>query len=214
MTPNRLTPDAFREAPKTQVRVVLENIRSGLNVGAFFRTGDSLRIDGIDLCGYTAHPLQRDILKSALGATEHVAWTAHENALDAIAALREQEFAIAAIEQTANSTSLLDWHPEPGSKWAFVFGNEVRGLKPTRWPPAIWPWKSPVRRQTELERERLRRHRVVGRRPKDWLTRLIIGETAGHRHAQPPFHIDLYLILLLVRHVADARGAVALIFQK
>ena len=45
MTPNRLTPDAFREAPKTQVRVVLENIRSGLNVGAFFRTGDCLRID-------------------------------------------------------------------------------------------------------------------------------------------------------------------------
>ena len=51
MTPNRLTPDAFREAPKTRVRVVLENIRSGLNVGAFFRTGDSLRIDGIEACG-------------------------------------------------------------------------------------------------------------------------------------------------------------------
>ena len=48
MTPNRLTPEAFRDAPKTQVRVVLENIRSGLNVGAFFRTGDSLRIEGIE----------------------------------------------------------------------------------------------------------------------------------------------------------------------
>ena len=48
--------------------------------------------------------------------------------MDAIAKLREQGFAIAAIEQTENSTSLLDWHPEPGSKWAFVFGNEVRGV--------------------------------------------------------------------------------------
>ncbi|MAI23814.1 MAG: RNA methyltransferase [Crocinitomicaceae bacterium] len=129
MTPNRLTPDAFRDAPKTQVRVVLENIRSGLNVGAFFRTGDSLRIEGIDLCGYTAHPPQRDILKSALGATEHVTWTAHENALDAIAALREQGFSIAAIEQTTSSTSLIDWQPTPGSKWAFIFGNEVRGVE-------------------------------------------------------------------------------------
>ena len=129
MTPNRLTPEAFRDAPKTQVRVVLEIIRSGLNVGAFFRTGDSLRIDGIDLCGYTAHPPQRDILKSALGATEHVAWTAHETALDAIAALRVQGYTIAAIEQTASSTSLLDWRPEPGSRWAFVFGNEVRGVE-------------------------------------------------------------------------------------
>ena len=52
-----------------------------------------------------------------------------ENALDAIAALRDLGFAIAAIEQTASSTSLLDWRPEPGSRWAFVFGNEVRGVE-------------------------------------------------------------------------------------
>jgi tRNA G18 (ribose-2'-O)-methylase SpoU len=49
--------------------------------------------------------------------------------LDAIAGLREQGFAVAAIEQTANSITLLDWNPEPGSKWAFVFGNEVRGVE-------------------------------------------------------------------------------------
>ena len=140
MTPNRLTPDAFREAPKTQVRVVLENIRSGLNVGAFFRTGDSLRIDGIDLCGYTAHPPQRDILKSALGATEHVAWTAHENALDAIAALREQEFAIAAIEQTETAPPSWIGTLSPAANGPSFLAMKCAGLKPTRWPPAMWLW--------------------------------------------------------------------------
>ena len=126
----RLTPDSFRNAPKANVRVVLENIRSGLNVGAFFRTADALRIDGIDLCGYTAHPPQRDILKSALGASEHVQWTPHETTEQAIQALRSEGFNIASIEQTTDSVSLVDWSPALGSKWALIFGNEVRGVAP------------------------------------------------------------------------------------
>ena len=83
----RITPETYRLASKVPVRIVLENIRSGLNVGAFFRTGDALRIDGIDLCGYTARPPHREILKSAVGATEHVTWMAHDNALKAIESL-------------------------------------------------------------------------------------------------------------------------------
>jgi tRNA G18 (ribose-2'-O)-methylase SpoU len=112
------------------VRVVLENIRSGLNVGAFFRTADAFRISGIDLCGYTAHPPQRDILKSALGADEHVPWSAHSDALSAIVKLREQGYKIASIEQTTNSISILNWEPKVGEKWALVFGNEVKGVEP------------------------------------------------------------------------------------
>ncbi|MBN30867.1 MAG: RNA methyltransferase [Crocinitomicaceae bacterium] len=125
----RITPETYRLASKVPVRIVLENIRSGLNVGAFFRTGDALRIDGIDLCGYTARPPHREILKSALGATEHVTWMAHDNALKAIESLRTQGYLIAAVEQTEASISLLDWNPDPSSKWAFIFGNEVRGIE-------------------------------------------------------------------------------------
>lgn len=129
-TDSRLSPVDFKNAPKASVRVVLENIRSGLNVGAFFRTGDALRIDGIDLCGYTAHPPHRDILKSALGASEHVQWTPHATTDEALQALRAAGYQVAAIEQTSGSTSLVDWAPAPGSRWAFVFGNEVRGVDP------------------------------------------------------------------------------------
>lgn len=127
---DRLSPESFRESHKATVRVVLENIRSGLNVGAFFRTADALRIDGIDLCGYTAHPPQRDILKSALGASEHVQWTPHETTEHALEALRRDGYNIAAIEQTPESLSLTEWNPAPGTKWALVFGNEVRGVAP------------------------------------------------------------------------------------
>tara|TARA_B100000768_G_C11280799_1_gene378487 strand:+ start:3720 stop:4244 length:525 start_codon:yes stop_codon:yes gene_type:complete len=125
----RTRPESYTDSDTVPVRVVLENIRSGLNVGAFFRTADAFRISGIDLCGYTAHPPQRDILKSALGADEHVPWSAHSDALSAITKLREQGYKIASIEQSTNSISILNWEPKVGEKWALVFGNEVKGVE-------------------------------------------------------------------------------------
>ena len=125
----RTRPELYTESETVPIRVVLENIRSGLNVGAFFRTADAFRISGIDLCGYTAHPPQRDILKSALGADEHVPWSAHSDALSAIVHLREQGYKIASIEQTKNSVSILNWEPKAGEKWALVFGNEVKRVE-------------------------------------------------------------------------------------
>ncbi len=125
----RTRPESYTDSDTVPVRVVLENIRSGLNVGAFFRTADAFRISGIDLCGYTAHPPQRDILKSALGADEHVPWSAYSDALSAITQLREQGYKIASIEQSTNSISILNWEPKVGEKWALVFGNEVKGVE-------------------------------------------------------------------------------------
>lgn len=125
----RFTPEQFRNADKVPIRVVLENIRSGLNVGSFFRTADAFRLDAIHLCGYTAQPPHRDILKSALGASEHVTWSHHGSTEGAISQLRIDGYQIAAIEQTSSSVMLTNWTPQPGEKWAFVFGNEVRGVE-------------------------------------------------------------------------------------
>ena len=126
----RTRPESYLESHAVPIRVVLENIRSGQNVGAFFRTADAFRISGIHLCGYTAHPPHRDILKSALGADEHVPWTAHPDAITAIDQLRSEGYQVASIEQTDNSVSILDWQPQPNEKWALVFGNEVKGVEP------------------------------------------------------------------------------------
>ena len=123
----RLTPEAFAAAGKLPLRFVLDNLRSGLNVGSVFRTADAFRLEGIDLCGYTARPPHRDILKTALGATDHVAWRGHEDAVSAIHSLQAQGVTVFALEQASASTSLEQWVPASRERWAVVLGNEVRG---------------------------------------------------------------------------------------
>ena len=123
-----MQPHEFGNASRLSLRLVLDNIRSGQIVGACFRSADAFRLDGLDLCGITCHPPHRDILKSALGASDHVPWQAHESALDAVRKLQQQGFKVAAVEQVEESMSLQDWSPAPQERWALVLGNEVRGV--------------------------------------------------------------------------------------
>lgn len=124
----RLTSEAYGEAQKLPLRLVLDNIRSGQNVGACFRSADAFRIDGLDLCGITCHPPHRDILKSALGSSDHVPWRGHDHTLDAVHALKMQGWKIAAVEQATKSVALQEWKPVTQDRWALVLGNEVRGV--------------------------------------------------------------------------------------
>ena len=66
---NRLDVDSFKQAPKSPLVLVLDNVRSTHNVGSIFRTADAFRVQEILLCGITATPPHRDIRKTALGAT-------------------------------------------------------------------------------------------------------------------------------------------------
>lgn len=127
---NRLEPEEYAGAEHLPVRLIIEDVRSGNNVGSFFRTGDAFRISGIELCGITCHPPHRDILKTALGSSKYVPWRGHADAASAIALLRSEGFKIATIEQTPSSVFLNEWKPEKGENWAFVMGNEVRGVRP------------------------------------------------------------------------------------
>ena len=126
----RLSPEEYATSEHLQVALIIEDVRSGNNIGSFFRTGDAFRIGGIELCGISCHPPHRDILKTALGSSKHVPWRGHNTALDAISVLKSEGYKIASIEQTEASIMLSDWRPERGEKWAFVLGNEVRGVQP------------------------------------------------------------------------------------
>lgn len=117
-------------SPHIPLRVILDNIRSGHNVGAVFRTADAFAIAGVDLCGYTARPPHRDILKSALGATENVEWSGHETTAHCVAGLKAEGWRIAVIEQVEGSHPLAEWQPGTNEQWAIVLGNEVRGVDP------------------------------------------------------------------------------------
>ena len=125
---NRLDQQGFKEADKIQVAVILDNIRSQHNIGSVFRTADAFRIERILLCGITATPPNREMQKTALGATETVAWEYHENTLQAVEQLKKDGYAILAIEQTDNSQPLEKFDPNKFEKFALVFGNEVNGV--------------------------------------------------------------------------------------
>ena len=126
----RIDAESYASAACMPIRLVLDNVRSGQNVGACFRSGDAFRIEGLDLCGITCHPPHRDILKSALGASGHVPWQPWENTLDAVNSLQAGGWKVAAVEQADGSTWLHEWQPASNEKWALVLGNEVRGVSP------------------------------------------------------------------------------------
>ena len=126
---DRLTPDDFKTAEKNPIVVVLDNVRSMNNVGSAFRTSDAFLIEQICLCGITARPPHRDINKTALGATDTVAWTYFETTTEAVKQLQSEGWQVVAIEQAEDSTMLQDFAPETDGKYAFVFGNEVFGVE-------------------------------------------------------------------------------------
>lgn len=124
----RMSQSEFQDANKFPVIVVLDNIRSGLNVGSIFRSADAFLIQKIYCCGYTPAPPHREVLKSALGATETVAWEHNESTLAVIETLKKQNIACYAIEQTVNSISLSSFAPSENQTIALVLGNEVNGV--------------------------------------------------------------------------------------
>ena len=125
---NRLSIEDFKKAGKSPFSVVLDNIRSLNNIGSVFRTADAFLIDQIYLCGITATPPHKDIHKTALGATDSVGWKYMKETALAIDELKQEKHFIVAIEQTEESIPLHEFLIEPGRKYAFIFGHEVRGV--------------------------------------------------------------------------------------
>lgn len=125
---NRLDVNAFKEAKKTPLMVILDDVRSLNNIGSVFRTADAFLIDTVFLCGITAVPPHKDIQKTALGATESVNWEYAQNAKELVRRLQKKEVMVWAIEQTENSKMLPSVQIDLTKKHAVVFGNEVKGV--------------------------------------------------------------------------------------
>lgn len=132
---NRLSADAFREAEKLPLVVVLDNVRSQHNVGAVFRTADAFLLEGLYLCGITPKPdtlsTNNDLHKTALGAEQTVAWQAFAETMDAVKALQARGYKVYAVEQAHHSISLEQATEEVKTLAgaAIVLGHEVFGVK-------------------------------------------------------------------------------------
>lgn len=124
---NRLTVEEFATKTKRPIVVVLDNIRSALNVGSVFRTSDAFAIEKIVICGISATPPNREITKTAIGATDSVAWEYIEDIKEAVVHLKSNGYTIVGIEQTDQSVMLNDFQKDH-QKIAVIFGNEVDGI--------------------------------------------------------------------------------------
>jgi 23S rRNA (guanosine2251-2'-O)-methyltransferase len=113
------------------VVVVLDNIRSLYNTGAFFRTADGCGVEKLVLCGITPRPDQggrqrRAIAKTALGAEESVAWEYQPDVHASLRSLVGEGYHVAAVETSPDAVNLFEWTP----RWpvCLVFGHEVDGV--------------------------------------------------------------------------------------
>ena len=125
----RKSTEEAMQAPRTPLIIILDNIRSLNNIGSVFRTADAFLIEKIYLCGITATPPHKDIHKTALGATDSVAWEYREDAVELVQELTKMGVEVHAIEQAEGAIYLNDYAPRTQVKTAFVLGNEVKGVQ-------------------------------------------------------------------------------------
>ena len=111
--------------------VVLDNIRSTLNVGSIFRTADGAGVKHVYCCGTTPTPEHPKFKKTSLGAELLTPWSYHTNGFRLVSDLKSSGRIILAFEATGSSVSIFD---EPVSileqPIALVFGNEISGIDP------------------------------------------------------------------------------------
>lgn len=118
----------FKEAEKTPIIIILDDIRSLHNIGSVFRTADAFLIEKIYLCGITAIPPHKEIHKTALGATETVTWEYQKDVAGVIQALKKEAIEVFAVEQVENAVFLQNFNVDSKKRYALVFGNEVYGV--------------------------------------------------------------------------------------
>ena len=125
---NRMDIRQFKDADKTPLAIVLDNVRSLNNIGSIFRTSDAFAVERICLCGISACPPSPEIHKTALGAEDSVAWQYFEDTLQCVESLKNEGFTICALEQVEGSVSLEKFEADPSRRYAVIAGNEVDGV--------------------------------------------------------------------------------------
>ena len=123
-----MSAEEFHKQDKTPLIVILDNIRSMNNVGSIFRTCDGFAVEKLYLCGITACPPNKEIAKTALGATESVDWEYAEDTAALVQRLKAEGVEVYALEQTDSSIMLDQFQPSAGKKTAIIAGNELFGV--------------------------------------------------------------------------------------
>ena len=121
-----ISPEEFAELPKNPIYIILDNLRSAFNVGSIFRLSDTMRVEGLYLCGYTAYPPHPKLDKTSLGTIPFVQWKHFDTTIDAVKELQSKGIEVWAAETTSHSVSYPE--AQPKGPIALVFGNEALGV--------------------------------------------------------------------------------------
>lgn len=120
--------EEFKTSEKTPLTIILDDVRSLHNIGSVFRTSDAFLINKIYLCGITATPPNKEIHKTALGATETVEWEYVKDVVEVVKELKTKNMVVLSVEQVEQSIMLNDFQVKDNTHYALVFGNEVKGV--------------------------------------------------------------------------------------
>jgi len=126
---NRKTISEFKNSSKTPVVIVLDNVRSLNNIGSVFRTADAFLVEALYLCGISGCPPNKDIHKTALGATDTVSWKYFKTTTECINYLSKNNYEVWAVEQAEKSIPLNKFTISTTKKYAIIFGNEIKGVE-------------------------------------------------------------------------------------
>ena len=108
----RKTISEFKLVKKNPIVIILDNVRSMNNIGSVFRSADAFLIKKIYLCGITAVPPNKDIQKTALGATDSVSWEYSKSTLETVINLKDKGVDVVAVEQIKGSKILNNFQPK------------------------------------------------------------------------------------------------------
>ena len=125
---HRVDVEEYKAKEKLQVTLVLDNVRSEMNVGSVFRTADAFLIERVCMCGITQQPPKTELHNTALGAEESVCWQYFPTTFEAIGQLKDEGYVICSIEQVHDSVSLEQFVVNSNQRVAIVLGNEVKGV--------------------------------------------------------------------------------------
>ena len=123
---SQITPEEFSKTLRKPVFAVLDNLRSAFNVGSIIRTADCACIEMVYFCGITAHPPNKKLEKTSVGALPYVPNEYYENITDILNKLKDSKVSIVALETT--NKSRIIWNYQFPESVALILGNEALGV--------------------------------------------------------------------------------------
>jgi 23S rRNA (guanosine2251-2'-O)-methyltransferase len=122
--------------------LIAHNLRSTHNIGSLLRTAEGLGVGKMIISGYSPYPLlpkddrlphlaqkiDKQILKTSLGAEKTLKWEHTTDINSLIKELKRAGYIVAAVEQSPDSIKLPGF--KPPEKLALIVGREVEGVEP------------------------------------------------------------------------------------